>query len=224
MGNKIKYIVIIVILTSCTVSKRNIKKKSEDSINETQALHENTIIRDSTYQFICQGDTIQILGRNISRAYFPVDLRQCLLREGFIGNVKANKQIADLIRLVRMNDFRVFGRDPQFRGPEVFEAFLDISEDDFSPSIDFDGNESEIKSRSQGFAHWYLEMIRTIDGISHYDYVEKLIKNHEFNNEEFIEGQGWNYEYFLEAWKLSLKGIKDAWREGLIELKNYGEE
>jgi hypothetical protein len=215
----------ICFILSCGTLNRNRSLNTENNFDINEQFQSNQAIQDSIIVLNCRDQSQSIKVKNLTWVYINDNIYKCIISDGFHGNIEANQQIANIIRLKGISGFsNLLTGQPKFRGPEVFEAFLDISADDFSPSVDFDGNKSEIQSKSESFAHYYLEMLLTIEGLSFNEYGNKIYKNHTFVHPEFIEGKAINYDHYLEFWKLVLNGIKQAWKNNLIVLKPYGQE
>jgi len=233
MGNKklLLHTIIFITFMSCNQGinslngEDNVTLRGDDLKILTESL-DNDMKHDSIYHFNCGGTNYNIKASKINRAYFPVELRRCLLTSGFNGNQASNSQIAKLVRMLKIDDFLTFGTSPKFRGPEVFEAILSIS-NDFSRGIAHDEGNGELstKTKSSGMSNVYIDMIRSIDGEDYTAFRSKIFANYEFKVQEYDPiSLEHNFEYAIEESKRYYMAFLNAWKEGRIILKDYGEE
>jgi hypothetical protein len=181
---------------------------------------------DSTHVFNCNGKKYALKAKKISRAYFPYDLRDCLLGNGFKGDENANKQIAKILRNSEHFDLLIFGGcDAKFRGRQIFEALLNQSQD-YRPLNLFGGIEdSEFRKGtvSDAYSCIYCNMIQSIDGWKPYDYIEREVKYQEITTFEYLENGLFNPAYGIEVGTKTYNAILKALQEGRIVFKAYGE-
>ncbi len=216
-----KIILFAVIFSSCGV---NNNLNQSVNTNDRDVIKDHQIDKEKTYKFSCGEREWSIVGKNIIRPYFPIELRNCLLEKGFNGDQEVNQQIASLIRMVKMDDFLIFGTNDKFRGPQVFEALLSVG-NDFSPVIDYDDG-SITGTKAQAFGGTYLKMIKYIDGKEHNIlFMELWQKNRDkIPNEYDPETLEYNFQYDVEWSKIMYNAIAQAWKENKIILKEFGEE
>lgn len=159
-------------------------------------------------RFSC-GEISRVLKvEEISRVYFPSNLKSCLYDSGFNGSAESNKQIALIIDVLGHEFVSIFGNREDYRGPEIFEALL---------------RRAEIPKKRSANLYYAKKMIKTIgefSGIETEKYVKKISGYPEYI---VVSGKGsnggdkkWNNIYY--------KTIVDAWKSGQIILKDYGEE
>jgi len=225
MGNKIIFLakfLAIFCLLGCALNKMENDRRENGNIEENVSKGESRSTSpklDSVYRFQCKENRHEILGKNINRAYFPRMLRDCLLKKGFEGDKEANIELANLIRLIGMKDFLVLGGDPKFRGPEVFEALLDIGYNQ-SPGYTHDG-ELTNKPLTFSFARYYIRMIETIGEFD--DVADYVTDKYKWTQEE--EFKLWSEDEIMYEYSEYLyKSVVEAWKEGKIVLKAYGEK
>ncbi|MFT6334437.1 MAG: hypothetical protein ACJATI_001176 [Halioglobus sp.] len=182
---------------------------------------------DSVHVFNCNGKNYTLKANKISRAYFPYDLRDCLLVKGFNGDENANKQLATIIRNTIYNDLLIFGgSDAEFRGPIVFEAFLNKSQD-YTPLNLADDGEDSIYAHgtvSDVYMGYYCKMIKSIDGWEPYGYIGKKVKFQELDNYLYGDDGLFNPEYGIEVGTKAYNAMLEAYQQGKIVFKAYGEE
>lgn len=226
-----KYVFILIILTqiaSCAMFS-GLSSKSNDvevAVRDSDNLENTNEPIDSTYEFKCGKWTQKITPKKINWVNFNDDLSDCLVLEGFNGNTNANKQIALIVRSISRHNFFVFGQDPKFRGPDIFEALLSKANDHtplFDPDVeDFRYITGTIGSGYRGLCQ---SMIKSIDGKSQSQWRIDLFYDYEIKNLEWDMETGlFNPAYGKEVGEKYYNALLKAWQEGKISLKNYGEE
>ena len=228
----IKYIFILIFFSFWLVHCSSLKTGKQDllSVPETLNKDNDSSFRsnpDSVYVFTCNERKYSLKGNKISRAYFPFDLRNCLLENGYRGDEKANKQIATIINNTRFNDLLIFGgSDAVYRGPTVFGAFLKKSQN-YRPLNTFDDGEDsiyEMGTVSDVYIGYYCRMIKSIDGWDPYAYIENSVKYGKIMVNDYGEDGLFNPAYGIEVGRKTHKAIIKAWQEGEIIFKEYIEE
>ncbi|MGK0316732.1 MAG: hypothetical protein ACI86M_002967 [Saprospiraceae bacterium] len=221
MASRIVFCSYMLLFLGCGSSKK-IDVNKDRFIKEENKIHAIKIKGDSLISFTCNSEQINIKFNKINRAYFPEHLKHCLVEEGFKGNIEANKQIAFIIRSKGVGGMvNVWPFNDKYRGPDIFEALLDVGDDwtyTGNPNVGIISG-----TRSSGAISWCLKMIESIGGSPPTDF--SYYVNITNGLDSLIEIKPMEFPHIdIERDKMNYNTLKNAWEAGKIILKKYGQE
>ncbi len=210
-------LLILILISQCrTVNPVKDINLRSDKKAQLEMQDSNSIISNNKLILFCNQDT----------GYFDKSKRilhdkgiliYCLREKGFIGDTASVRQIATLISLMQ-EPTGYFNR--RLRGDLIFKEILNKSKN-FEFVNDYDGNLSYSTVYSK-YANVFADMIKSIDGISQYDY----LNNHIYTKgkSELEAEELFSPKYIQILARLSWETYKEAYDKGLIKLKDFGQE
>jgi len=230
MENKWIFFIVIYSLFFIHCSTSRSEKRADSGRLELVQVKQDMSYKsnpDSIHLFTCNNKKYRLRAKKISRAYFPDDLRECLLDRGFNGDEEANRQLASIIENSTYNNLLIFrGIDAEYRGPAIFEAFLKKSQDYTPLNLEDDGEDSKTRDGTVAdvYIGYYLKMVESIDGYSPEEYIGVMVDFQNLDNYLYGEDGLFNPAYGIEVGTKIYNAISKAWEEGKIILKAYGEK
>jgi hypothetical protein len=144
-----------------------------------------------------------------------MDYSRCVVQKAFEGDqVSAENITKNMLYFMKIEDSYM----SKFRGKLLFNHLFKIAGKVFDCGIDFDG-EYDGSNNHFTFELFYHEMIRSIDGISVQEYLDKMNPNTNEKLEQHYKDKCRESEY-----RKNYDVIKKAYAEGKIVLKDYGEQ